>query len=79
MITEVMVADPPTVVAVMVDAVGGLQELVIAEGSVVESLLQIYFEPDPADITTAWETSKDYILSGDLDGFIISMKAELGL
>lgn len=63
----------------VVDAVGGLQELVIAEGSVVESLLQIYFEPDPADITTAWEASKGYILSGDIDGFITSMKAELGL
>jgi len=63
----------------VVDAVGGLQELVIAEGSVVESLLQIYFEPDPADITTAWEMHKDAILSGDLDGFITSMKAELGL
>lgn len=63
----------------VIDAVGGLQELVIAEGSVVESLLQIYFEPDPADITAAWETSKDYILSGDLAGFITSMKAELGL
>lgn len=63
----------------VVDAVGGLQELVIAEGSVVESLLQIYFEPDPADITAAWETCKGYILGGDIDGFITCMKAELGL
>lgn len=63
----------------VVDAVGGLQELVIAEGSVVESLLQIYFEPDPADITAAWEACKASILGGDLDGFITCMKAELGL
>lgn len=63
----------------VVDAVGGLQELVIAEGSVIESLLQIYFEPDPADITAAWETCKSYILGGDLEGFITCMKSELGL
>jgi len=63
----------------VVDAVGGLQELVIEEGSVIEALLQIYFEPDPADITAAWITCKDYILAGDLDGFITCMKAELGL
>jgi polar amino acid transport system substrate-binding protein len=63
----------------VVDTAGGLQELVVAEGSVIESLLEIYFEPDPADITAAWETSKGYILGGDLDGFITSMKSELGL
>jgi len=63
----------------VVDAAGGLQELVIAEGSFIESLLQIYFEPDPADITAAWIECKDLILSGDLDGFIDCMKAELGL
>lgn len=63
----------------VVDAAGGLQELVIAEGSFIESLLQIYFEPDPADITTAWIQCKDLILGGDLDGFIDCMKAELGL
>ena len=63
----------------VVDAVGGLQELVVAEGSFIESLLMIYFEPDPADITTAWITCKEYILGGDLDGFIDCMKAELGL
>ena len=63
----------------VVDAAGGLQELIIAEGSVIESLLQIYFEPDPADVTAAWETCKGTILGGDLDGFIICMKAELGL
>ena len=63
----------------VVDAVGGLQELVIAEGSVIESLLQIYFEPDPADITAAWEVCKGNILGGDIDAFITCMKAELGL
>ena len=61
------------------DAAGGLQELIIAEGSVIESLLQIYFEPDPADITAAWEKSKGFILGGDLNGFIRRMKAELDL
>jgi polar amino acid transport system substrate-binding protein len=63
----------------VVDTVGGLQELIIAEGSVIDSLLQIYFEPDPADITVAWIQCKDYILGGDVDGFIGCMKAELGL
>lgn len=61
------------------DAAGGLQELIIAEGSAIESLLQIYFEPDPADITAAWEKNKGFILGGDLDGFIRRMKAELDL
>jgi ABC-type amino acid transport substrate-binding protein len=63
----------------VVDAAGGLQELVIAEGSFIEGLLQIYFEPDPADITAAWIQCKDHILDGDLDDFIECMKAELGL
>ncbi len=63
----------------VVDAVGGLQELVISEGSFIESLLQIYFEPDPADITSAWIQCKDLILAGDLEGYIDCMKAELGL
>ena len=63
----------------VVDAAGGLQELVVADGSFIESLLKIYFEPDPADITAAWITCKEYILGGDLDGFIDCMKAELGL
>ena len=61
------------------DAAGGLLDLFIEEGSVIESLLQIYFEPDPADITAAWEKNQKYILGGDLDGFIRRMKAELGL
>jgi len=63
----------------VVEAAGGLQELVIEEGSFIDSLLEIYFEPDPADITTAWVECKDYILTGDLDGFIDCMKAALGL
>ena len=63
----------------VVDAAGGLQELVVAEGSFIDSLLKIYFEPDPADITAAWITCKEYILGGDLVGFIDCMKAELGL
>jgi polar amino acid transport system substrate-binding protein len=63
----------------VVDAAGGLQELVVAEGSFIESLLKIYFEPDPADITAAWITCKEYILGGDLVGFIDCMKAELDL
>jgi polar amino acid transport system substrate-binding protein len=63
----------------VVTSVGGLQELVIAEGSFIESLLQIYFEPDPADITAAWIECKETILNGDLDGFVNCMKAKLGL
>lgn len=63
----------------LVDVPGGLQELVVEEGSVYESLTQIYFEPDPADITAAWIKCKDLILGGDLAGFIDCMKAELGL
>jgi len=63
----------------VVDVPGGLQELVVAEGSFIDDLMKIYFEPDPADITVAWIECKEYILSGDLDGFIDCMKAELGL
>jgi ABC-type amino acid transport substrate-binding protein len=63
----------------LVDVPGGLQELVVVEGSVYESLTQIYFEPDPVDITAAWIKCKDLILGGDLEGFIDCMKDELGL
>jgi len=63
----------------VVDAPGGLQELVIEEGSFIEGLMQIYFEPHPDDITAAWIKCKDLIYSGDLDGFIDGMKTELGL
>jgi len=63
----------------VIDTAGGLQELVIAEGSFIESLLQIYFEPDPADITAAWIQCKGYILDGDLEGYVSCMKSELGL
>lgn len=63
----------------LVDVPGGLQELVVEEGSVYESLTQIYFEPRAEDITTAWIKCKDLILGGDLEGFIDCMKAELGL
>ena len=63
----------------VVDIPGGLQELVVEEGSIYESLMQIYFEPDPADITAAWVECKDLILTGDLDGFIDCMMAKLGL
>jgi len=63
----------------LVDAPGGLQELIVEEGSIYESLTEIYFEPDPADITAAWVKCKHLILGGDLVGFIDCMKAELGL
>ena len=63
----------------VVDVPGGLQELVVAEGSFIDDLMKIYFEPDPADITAAWIECKEYILGGDLDGFIDCMKAALGL
>lgn len=62
-----------------VDVPGGLQELIIEEGSFVDDLMKIYFEPDPADITAAWIECKDLILGGDLSGFVDCMKAELGL
>ena len=63
----------------VVDVPGGLQELVIEEGSFIEGLMQIYFEPDPADITAAWVKCKLLLELGDLTGFINCMKAELGL
>ena len=63
----------------VVDVPGGLQELVIEEGSFIDGLMQIYFEPDPADITAAWEKCKLLLELGDLTGFINCMKAELGL
>ncbi len=63
----------------VVDVPGGLQELSIEEGSFIDGLMKIYFEPDPADITAAWIKCKGYILGGDLDGFIDCMMLELGL
>ncbi|UCF09355.1 MAG: transporter substrate-binding domain-containing protein [Candidatus Bipolaricaulota bacterium] len=63
----------------VVDGVGGLQELVVAEGSFIADLLEIYFGPDTEDITAAWIQCKDLILAGDLAGFVACMKAELGL
>lgn len=63
----------------VVDVPGGLQELVIEEGSFIDGLMQIYFEPDPVDITAAWDKCKLLLELGDLTGFINCMKAELGL
>jgi len=63
----------------VVEGAGGLQELIVAEGSFIDGLMKIYFEPDPVDITAAWIVCKDYILSGDLDGFLDCMMTELGL
>jgi polar amino acid transport system substrate-binding protein len=63
----------------VVDIPGGLQELVVEEGSVIDDLLAIYFGPDLQDIEAAWDSCKDLILSGDIDGFLACMKAELGL
>jgi polar amino acid transport system substrate-binding protein len=63
----------------VVDGVGGLQELIVAEGSFIADLLAIYFGPDTEDITAAWLDCKNLILTGDLDGFVACMKAELGL
>lgn len=61
------------------EAEGGLQELVIADGSFIDGLMRIYFEPDPEDITQAWMGCKEHILAGELDAFIECMTAELGL
>lgn len=58
---------------------GGLQELVVEEGSVIADLLLIYFGPDLADIEAAWMTCKDLLIGGDITGFLDCMKAELGL
>lgn len=63
----------------LVPAPGGLQELVVAEGSFMEGLLAVYMGPDLADITAAWSQSKGLLLAGDLMGYIASMKAQLGL
>jgi len=63
----------------VVDAPGGLQELVIEEGSFIDGLMKIYFEPDPASIGDAWEVCKHYLFDGDLMGFIRCMLSELGL
>jgi len=63
----------------VVDAPGGLQELIVADGSFVAGLMEIYFGPDLDDVTAAWVACKERILTGDLDGFVDSMKAELGL
>jgi polar amino acid transport system substrate-binding protein len=61
------------------DAPGGLQELIIEDGSFVAGLMEIYFGPDPSDITAAWVQCKDLILEGHLVRFIDCMKDKLGL
>lgn len=63
----------------VVPAPGGLQELVVAEGSFIEGLLAIYMGPDLANITTAWGQNKGLLLAGDLAGYIAAMKAQLGI
>jgi polar amino acid transport system substrate-binding protein len=63
----------------VMDTPAGLQELVVADGSFIDGLLEIYFGPDLDDITAAWETCKQRILDGDLTGFITCMRTELGL
>ena len=60
------------------DAVpGGGVVLDVASGSFVSGLMQIYFGPAPAEIEAAWKQSKSLLQSGDLDGYIDSMLAEL--
>jgi len=58
---------------------GGIQELVIEEGSFIDGLMDIYFGPDLEQVTAAWGECKDLLLAGDLMGYIQCMKAELGL
>jgi len=58
---------------------GGIQELVIEEGSFIDGLMDIYFGPDLDEVTAAWGKCKDLLLAGDLTGYIQCMKAELGL
>lgn len=58
---------------------GGIQELVIEEGSFIDGLMDIYFGPDLGEVTAAWGKCKDLLLAGDLMGYIQCMKAELGL
>lgn len=62
----------------VVEGPGGLQEIVVEEGSFIEGLLTVYFGPDLDEITAAWEKSKDLLLvDGDLEAFIAAMQAEL--
>lgn len=61
------------------EGAGGVQELVVKEGSFIAGLMEVYFGPDLDEIMKAWIASKDFILAGDLEGFLASMKAHLGL
>jgi polar amino acid transport system substrate-binding protein len=63
----------------VVPAPGGLQELVVADGSFIAGLLEIYMGPDLTAITAAWEQNKGLLLAGDLAGYIAAMKAQLGI
>ncbi|HEC62928.1 MAG TPA: transporter substrate-binding domain-containing protein [Candidatus Acetothermia bacterium] len=63
----------------VVELPGGIQELVIEEGSFIDGLMDIYFGPDLGEVTAAWGQCKDLLLGGDLNGYIECMKAELGL
>ena len=63
----------------VVDLPGGLQELIVADDSIMDGLLAIYFGPDLADIEAAWIACSATLLEGDIAGFIACMKTELGL
>ncbi len=63
----------------ILDGPGGMQELVVEEGSVIDDLLAIYFGPATEDITAAWVECKALILGGDLEGFLDCMKQQLSL
>jgi len=63
----------------VVEGPGGMQELIVEEGSVIDDLLAIYFGPDTEDITAAWTQCRDRILGGDLEGFLDCMKQQLAL
>jgi len=58
---------------------GGIKELVVAEGSFIAGLMDIYFGPDLGQVTAAWGECKDLLIGGDLNGYIECMKAKLGL
>ncbi|MBN1858975.1 transporter substrate-binding domain-containing protein [Candidatus Bipolaricaulota bacterium] len=63
----------------ILDGPGGMQELVVEEGSAIDDLLAIYFGPDTEDIEAAWVECKALILGGDLEGFLDCMKQHLSL
>jgi polar amino acid transport system substrate-binding protein len=62
----------------VVEAAGGMKELVVTPGSVWDNLLKAYFGPTNDEIEAAWLASKDLLLvDKDVEGFAAEFAQEV--